>query len=109
MTGKLIEVRSVRIVCDVVLRERVLTELDKLGASGYTAWPAYGEGSVHDVGWPGAFSSPNRIYVEVWCRTSVADKIIDYCESSKFEGIGMIAGVHPIWIHKDEAAKLGEA
>jgi hypothetical protein len=109
MMGKLIEVRAVRIICDVVLRERVLKELDKLGASGHTAWPAYGHGTVHEAGWPDAFASPNRVYVEVWCRKSVAEKIVEYCHSSKFEGIGMIAGVHPLWVHEDEAANLREA
>jgi hypothetical protein len=109
MTGKLVEVRAVRIICDIVLRERVLKELDKLGASAHTAWPVHGHGTVQDIGWLETFATPTRIYVEVWCQTSVAEKIVDYCHSSKFEGIGMIAGVHPIWIHKDEAAKLHDA
>jgi hypothetical protein len=109
MPGKLVEVRAVRIICDVVLRERVVKELDRLGAPGHTAWSAYGHGTVQDIGWPETFASPNRVFLEVWCRESVADQIVGYCQSSKFEGIGMIAGVHPIWIHEDEAAKLGHA
>ena len=109
MAGKLIEIRAVRIICDVVLRERVLTELERLGASGHTAWPVYGQGTVHVTGWQDAFASPDRIYVEVWCRNALAEKIIEYCQSSKFDGIGMIAGVHPLWIHEDEAANLHDA
>jgi hypothetical protein len=109
MAGKLIEVRAVRIICDVVLRERILTELERLGASGHTAWPVYGHGTVREAGWRDAFASPDRIYVEVWCRDALAERIIEYCESSKFDGIGMIAGVHPLWIHEDEAANLHDA
>ena len=109
MAGKLVEIQAVRIICDVVLRQRVVKELDNLGAHGHTAWPAYGHGTVQDIGWPEAFASPNRVCIEVWCQMSVAEKVVDYCQSSKFEGIGMIAGVHPLWIHEHEAAKLGGA
>ena len=108
MKGHLIEVRAVRIICDSILKDRVLKELDTLGASGYTAWPAYGEGTVAEAGWPNSFTAPNRICVEVWCRPSLAEKIVDYCQGSRFEGIGMIVGLQPLWIHEHEAANLRE-
>ena len=109
MKGQLVEVRAVRVICDTILKDRVLTELNALGATGFTAWPAYGEGTVLDPGWPSAFAAPNRIYVEVWCKRSVAERILEYCEGSKFEGIGMIAGIQPLWIHEREAANLLES
>ena len=109
MAGKLIEVRAVRIICDIVLKERVLNELERLGASGHTLWPVHGHGTVNEGSWSGTFASPNRVYFEVWCRKPLAEKIIEYCQSSKFDGIGMIVGVHPLWIHEDEAANLHDA
>jgi hypothetical protein len=103
---RLVEIRMVRIICDSVLKNRVLKELHTLGATGFTVWPAYGEGTVVEVGWPEAFSLPNRIYVEVWCKPAVAAKIVEYCHGTMFEEIGMIAGVQPLWIHPDKAANL---
>jgi hypothetical protein len=106
MNAQLVEGRAVRIICDVVLKNRVLNELNSLGATGYTAWPAYGEGTAPEPSWIESFSIPNRVYVEVWCKPAVADKIVEYCESTRFEEIGMIAGVHPLWIHESEAANF---
>jgi hypothetical protein len=109
MDDQLVEIRSVRIICDSVLKDRVLNQLHTFGATGHTFWPAYGAGTVVETGWPEAFSHPNRIYVEVWCRPAVAGKIVEYCRGTAFEGIGMIAGVQPLWIHADEAANLHDA
>jgi hypothetical protein len=106
MKSQLVEIRAVRIICDNVLKDRVLNELNNLGATGFTVWPAYGEGTVAEPGWPSTFTAPNRICVEVWCKQSVAERIVEYCEGSKFEGIGMIVGVQPLWIDESEAANL---
>jgi hypothetical protein len=115
MSDPLEEVRSVRIVCDPALKDGVLMQLEELGVSGFTRWAAHGMGhreTVPDVqtasGWNRGFGSEERICVEAWCKLSTAQKIVDYCEGSQFRGIGMIAGVAPVWIHRDEAARFAD-
>jgi nitrogen regulatory protein PII len=106
------EIRAVRIICDSVLKDRVLTELHALGATGFTWWEVHGEGTVTEIGTMGVLHRPNvglsRIYFEVWCHSTVADKIVAYCQGTRFEGIGMIVGLEPLLVHKDEAAKLNK-
>jgi len=50
MIGQFVEVQAVRIICDSVVGERVLKELNALGVPGCTWWQAHGEGTVPEVG-----------------------------------------------------------
>jgi len=110
MTAQYAEIRAVRIICDTVLKDGLLKELRALGATGVTWWAAHGEGTVTEIetvaAWNRASTGLSRIYIEVWCHASVADKIVAYCQGSRFEGIGMIVGLEALLVHKDEAAKL---
>jgi nitrogen regulatory protein P-II len=112
MAMTFVEARSVRIVCDTALKEGVLRQIDELGATGFTWWAAHGKGhreTVPDVqtisGWHKGLGGENRICIEVWCSLPVAEKILAYCQGTQFNGIGMIAGLEPLLIHEDEAAK----
>jgi nitrogen regulatory protein PII len=116
MSDPFVEVRSVRIVCDPVLKDGVLEQLKELDAPGFTWWEAQGKGhreTVPDVqtaaGWHRGLGSEKRVCIEVWCSRSIAEKILAYCQGSQFRGIGMIAGVEPFWIHRDELAKFAES
>ena len=107
------EVRSVRIFCDPVLKDGVLKKLAELGVAGFTWWEAHGKGhreTVPDVqttaGWHRGLGSEERVCVEVWCNLSIAEEIVTYCQGHQFRGIGMIAGVAPLWIHRDEFTKF---
>jgi hypothetical protein len=104
MYAKLAEVQSVRIVCDVVLKEDLLAHLKKLGATGWTWWLAHGKGE-HPTE-PGLFFDLQRMCVEVWCSTETAQKILAYCNSSHFKDIGMMVGVSPVFVSKEQAAKF---
>ena len=110
MTAQYAEIRAVRIICDTVLKDGVLKQLRALGATGVTWWDAHGEGTVTEIesvaAWNRASTGLSRIYIEVWCHSSIADKIVAYCQGTRFEGIGMIVGLEPLLVHKDEAAKL---
>ncbi len=99
------EVRAVRIICDSVLKDRVLEHLLHLGASGYTWWNVHGKGeheSPVDV-----YSGSLGVYVEVWCDRDVAEKIVAYCESQQFRRIGMIVALEPLLVPKGEAGHFG--
>jgi hypothetical protein len=104
MSEALTEVRAVRIICDIVLKEGLQTDLQQLGATGWTWWPAHGKGEHPTEA--GLFNDSQRICVEVWCRPDLADKIVAYCNSSHFKDIGMAVGVTPIMVSKEQAAHL---
>jgi hypothetical protein len=108
----LVEARSVRIICDTALKEGVLKHIDELGAAGFTWWNAHGKGhreTVPDVqtisGWHKSLGSENRICIEAWCTSPVAERILSYCQGKQFAGIGMIAAIELLMIHEEEAAK----
>jgi hypothetical protein len=104
MSGTLTEVRAVRIICDAILKDGLLTHLHQLGATGWTWWLAHGKGE-HPTD-AGFFNEIRQMYVEVWCHTEVAEKIIDYCTSTHFTDIGMSVGVSPLFVSAKQAAAL---
>jgi nitrogen regulatory protein PII len=115
MAVKLVEFRAVRMICDPALKDSVLKQLTDFGAAGFTWWDAHGKGhpeTVPDVqtisGWHQSLGAENRVYIEVWCNSQVAEMIVEHCQGSQFRGIGMIVGVAPLLIHEDEAAKFAE-
>jgi len=105
MPIELVELRSVCIICDSVLKDRVLKEIIKLGATGYTWWEVHGRGE-HDTE-TNIFSGLVRLKIEAWCSVAVAEKILAYCQASQFRELGMSAAVTTIRVHPDEAAKYG--
>jgi hypothetical protein len=107
MLAKLTEVRAVRIICDSVLKDDLLQHLHDLGATGWTWWRAHGKGE-HTTD-DGLFNESPQMYLEVWCQTAVAEKIMKYCNSSHFTHIGMAAGVTPLYVSAAQAKALGPA
>jgi hypothetical protein len=113
MEEKMTEVRSVRIICDPVLRDGVLKQISDFGVTGFTWWEAHGKGhreTVPDVetmaGWNRSFGGEKRTYIEVWCPPQIAEKIVVFCQGSQFRGIGMIVGLGPLLVHEDESVKF---
>jgi hypothetical protein len=104
MPNKLTEVRSVRIICDSVLKDGLFKHLHELGATGWTWWLAHGKGE-HPTD-AGFFNELPQTYAEVWCHGDVADKIIEYCNSSHFASIGMSVGVSSLFVSAEQAAAL---
>jgi hypothetical protein len=104
MPAKMTEVQAVRIICDSILKDDLLKRLQELGATGWTCWMAQGRGEYPTDA--GLFNELSRMYVEVWCHSDVAKKIVDYCNSSHFAGIGMSVGVSPLLVSSTQAAAL---
>jgi hypothetical protein len=98
------EIQAVRIICDIVLKDDLLVHLTELGATGWTWWPAYGKGEHPTEA--GLFRDLQSMYVEVWCHAEVAERILAYCNSSHFTGIGMAVGVSPLLVSKEQAARF---
>jgi hypothetical protein len=101
---KLTEVRVVRIICDSILKEGLLGQLHDFGATGWTWWLAHGKGE-HPTD-AGFFNELPQMYIEVWCREKVAQKIMNYCNSSHFDGIGMSVGISPLFVSPEQATAL---
>jgi hypothetical protein len=113
MPENMTEIRSVRIICDPVLKDGVLKQIAEFGVTGHTWWEAHGKGhreTVPDVqtmaGWNRSFGGENRIYIEVWCPPQFAERIVCYCQGSQFRGIGMIVGLEALLIHEQECRKF---
>ena len=104
MSTKLTEVRSVRIICDAILKDDLLCHLKELGAHGWTWWLAHCK-CEHSTD-VGLFNEEKHMYLEVWCQADVADKIVAYCNSGHFEGVGMTVGVSPLLVSAEHAAAL---
>ncbi len=104
MPTKLTEVQAVRIICDSILKDGLLKHLGELGATGWTWWLAHGRGE-HPTD-AGFCTEVPQMYVEIWCHSDVAKKIVDYCNSSHFAGIGMSVGVSALFVSPEQAAAL---
>ena len=104
MSVKFAEVRSVRIICDGQLKNRILDQLPKLGAAGYTWWEAHGKGEHETIS--DLYSGLDRVYIEVWCCLEVAEKILGYCLGPQFRGVGMTVGVDTLLVAESEAGKF---
>jgi hypothetical protein len=100
------EIQAVRIICDMVLKDDLLSCLTRLGAAGWTWWPAYGKGEHPTAA--GLFLDLQSMYVEVWCNAEVAERILAYCNSSHFTGISMAVGVAPLLVSKEHAARFAK-
>jgi hypothetical protein len=93
-------IRNVRIICDGVLKDTILEGVLKLGASGYSWWECHGKGE-HEIA-TDIYQGLDRLYIEVWCQPDVAEKIVDYCHSPKFEPYGMTVGAEPLEVFESD-------
>jgi nitrogen regulatory protein PII len=104
MALKFAELRSVLIICDRILKDRVLGKLDHLGATGYTWWEVHGKGehdSAIDI-----FSGLVRVHIEIFCGLDVAEEIVAYCHGHQFHGMGMTVGVTPLFVLEEDVRKF---
>jgi hypothetical protein len=114
MSAAFEEVRSVRIVCDPALKNGVFGKLEELNAPGFTGGRLTEkviEKRSRTCKRSRVGSEASEAKSESASRSGAtfpSEKIVAYCQGSQFRGIGMIAGVEPFWIHRDEAAKFAE-
>ena len=105
MSVKFLEVRSVRIICDGRLKDRLLQQVLQLSfTTGYTWWEAHGKGQ-HEM-LDNLFSGLDRVYIEVWCNLETAEKIAAHCQSDQFRGLGMTVGMESFLVPESESAKF---
>jgi hypothetical protein len=104
MAVKFAEFRSVLIICDRILKDRVLGQLDRFGATGHTWWEVHGKGEHESA--TNIFSGLVRVQIETWCSLDVAEEIVAYCRGHQFHGMGMTVGVTPLFVHEEDVSKF---
>ncbi|TVR45554.1 MAG: transcriptional regulator [Puniceicoccaceae bacterium] len=89
----------VTIIAEAVVAERIIEDLLRLGASGYTRTEAEGRGSrgVRASEWEGKNQK-----IETVVRPAVAEAVFDHLVQDYFEHFAVIAYAHPVEVVRGE-------
>ena len=91
--------RLVTIIAEALLEDRLLQELQELGASGYTVTRASGRGTrgVRASEWEGS-----NVRIEVLVGVDVADLILSHLATHYFELYAVVAYVQTVEVVRGE-------
>lgn len=91
------------VVCEASLESRVIADLERLGARGYTITDARGKGSrgVRDAGW----DRSANLRIEVVCDTATASAIATNLRDHYYDCFAMILFVSDVEVLR--AGKFG--
>ena len=95
----LVPLKLVTIVAESLLEKRLVEEVKRLGAKGYTITPARGEGSrgIRRVDWEG-----QNIRLETIVSEEVALRILQRLQEEYFPHYAVIAYVENVWVVRGE-------
>lgn len=90
-----VALKMVTIIAEAVLEPRIVHELRRLGATGYTVSDARGEGSrgVRASEWEG-----ENVRVETLVGPAAADRILEHVAAAYFEHYAVIAWVTDVQV-----------
>ena len=96
---ELVPLKLVTIVAESLLEKRLVEEVKRLGAKGYTITPARGEGSrgIRSVDWEG-----QNIRLETIVSEEVALRILQRLQEEYFPHYAVIAYVETVWVVRGE-------
>ena len=96
---ELVPLKLVTIVAESLLEKRLVEEVKRLGAKGYTITPARGEGSrgIRSVDWEG-----QNIRLETIVSEEVALRILQMLQEEYFPHYAVIAYVENVWVVRGE-------
>ena len=96
---ELVPLKLVTIVAESLLEKRLVEEVKRLGAKGYTIPPARGEGSrgIRSVDWEG-----QNIRLETIVSEEVALRILQRLQEEYFPHYAVIAYVENVWVVRGE-------
>lgn len=88
------------IVTEAGLEKRLIADLKRLGAPGYTITDARGEGArgVRDAGW----SASGNIRVEVVCDASTAQRLSEHLQRHYYQDYAIIVFAVPVTVTRAE-------
>ncbi|TBH21407.1 P-II family nitrogen regulator [Thermus thermamylovorans] len=95
----LVPLKLVTIVAESVLEKKLVEEVKRLGAKGYTVVPARGEGSrgMRSIDWEG-----QNIRLETIVPEEVALRILARLQEAYFPHYAVIAYVENVWVVRGE-------
>ena len=96
---ELVPLKLVTIVAESLLEKRLVEEVKRLGAKGYTITPARGEGSrgIRSVDWEG-----QNIRLETIVSEEVALRMLQRLQEEYFPHYAVIAYVENVWVVRGE-------
>ena len=96
---ELVPLKLVTIVAESLLEKRLVEEVKRLGAKGYTITPARGEGSR---GLRSADGEGQNIRLETIVSEEVALRILQRLQEEYFPHYAVIAYVENVWVVRGE-------
>ncbi|RTI49671.1 transcriptional regulator [Thermus scotoductus] len=95
----LVPLKLVTIVAESILEKKLVEEIKRLGAKGYTIVPARGEGSrgMRSLDWEG-----QNIRLETIVPEEVALRILARLQEAYFPHYAVIAYVENVWVARGE-------
>ncbi|MFQ3633380.1 P-II family nitrogen regulator [Roseiflexus sp.] len=92
-------VRLVTIIAEPVLKDRLIHEIQALGAHGYTISEVHGEGTrgIHASQWQGG-----NVKIETIVSPEVAERIVEVVADQYFPNYAVIAYVIPVQVVRSE-------
>jgi len=94
-----VPMKRVTIIGDETVKYRMLQEIEKLGATGYTDCPAHGKGAR---GIRPRHAEPANAKIEVIATREVAELILKYVAENYFDKYAMIAFLSDVEVLQGE-------
>jgi nitrogen regulatory protein P-II 2 len=96
---KTVQMRLVTIIAEHVLRDRIVDEIRRLGAHGYTLTEVRGEGTrgIHASEWQGGNAK-----IEALVAPEVAERILEHMAGSYFRDYAVVAYVTTVEVVRGE-------
>lgn len=93
------QIKKVTIIAESILEPRIIDDIKKLGAKGYTLTEVRGEGTKgrHASDWVG-----NSVKIETLVTDSVADAILQHMAEQYFEYYALVAFVENVTVVRQE-------
>jgi nitrogen regulatory protein P-II 2 len=94
-----VPMKRVTIIGDETVKYRILAEIEKLGATGYTDCPAHGKGAR---GIRPRHAEPANAKIEVIATSEVATRILEHVAQNYFDNYAMIAFLSDVEVLQGE-------
>lgn len=93
------------VICEASLEARLIADMERLGARGYTVTEARGKGGrgVRDAGW----DRSANIRIEVVCDDDTSSAIASHLRDSYYDDYAMILFIFDVWVLRAEKFGAG--
>lgn len=88
------------IITESAIESQIVSDLDQLGAPGYTICNARGRG--HRGRRRASWSADSNIRIEVVCATEMAQELLKFMEQKYYDNFAMIAFFAPVNVIREQ-------